>query len=284
MDLFQLLSSQDVNWWTGVVWITCGLLWCFYQLFGLSFWRHPFTEEHPLLRQWCNATFLQIWWRNKLIYILDGLRVSTFSAHFHIWLSYSFNNLKYFSTDLHYDQKDQTNRRSSSFPPQLLRGLMCCVSRVGCTWESTRLVGGNSSQVAQVALIPHQHDDDVVVGVISQLFQPALHVLIGQMFGDVVHQQRADRAAIIPAHVRKPQPEPKYQASLLLRVLLLIQFQLLFHWVNTLYFTFSRRFYPKWLTVHSGYTFFISMCSLGIEPTTFCAANTMLYHWATGTF
>ncbi len=28
MDLFQLLSSPDVNWWTGVVWITCGLLWC----------------------------------------------------------------------------------------------------------------------------------------------------------------------------------------------------------------------------------------------------------------
>ncbi len=24
-------------------------------------------------------------------------------------------------------------------------------------------------------------------------------------------------------------------------------------------------------------------CSLGIEPTTFCAANAMLYHWATGT-
>ncbi len=23
------------------------------------------------------------------------------------------------------------------------------------------------------------------------------------------------------------------------------------------------------------------MCSLGIEPTTFCAANTMLYHWTT---
>ncbi len=59
MDLFQLLSSPDVNWWTGVVWITCGLLWCFYQLFGLSFWRHPFTAEHPLLRQWCSDTFLQ---------------------------------------------------------------------------------------------------------------------------------------------------------------------------------------------------------------------------------
>ncbi len=33
---------------------------------------------------------------------------------------------------------------------------------------------------------------------------------------------------------------------------------------------FSRRFYPKRLTVHSGYTFFCQyVCSLGIEPTTF---------------
>ncbi len=36
---------------------------------------------------------------------------------------------------------------------------------------------------------------------------------------------------------------------------------------------FSRRFYPKRLTVHSGYTFFFHyVCSLGIELTTFCAA------------
>ncbi len=38
----------------------CGLLWCFYQLFGLSFWRHPFTAEHPLMSKWWNATFLQM--------------------------------------------------------------------------------------------------------------------------------------------------------------------------------------------------------------------------------
>ncbi len=35
MNLFftnmQLLFSQDINWRTGVVWITCGLLWWFYQ-------------------------------------------------------------------------------------------------------------------------------------------------------------------------------------------------------------------------------------------------------------
>ncbi len=29
--------------------------------------------------------------------------------------------------------------------------------------------------------------------------------------------------------------------------------------------------------------FYQYVCSLGIEPTTFCAANAMLYHWATGT-
>ncbi len=83
MDLFltntQLLSSRDITWWTGVVWITCGLLWCFYQLFGLSFWRHPFTAEHPLLSKWWNDTFLQIWIK-KTIYTLSGLRVSILSV------------------------------------------------------------------------------------------------------------------------------------------------------------------------------------------------------------
>ncbi len=80
--------SQDMNCWTGVVWITCGLLWCFYQLFGLSFWRHPFTAEDPLLSTWCNATFLQIWWRNKLIYILDDLSASKVSAYCHFWVNH----------------------------------------------------------------------------------------------------------------------------------------------------------------------------------------------------
>ncbi len=43
-------------------------------------------------------------------------------------------------------------------------------------------------------------------------------------------------------------------------------------------FTFSRRFYPKRLTVHSGYTFFFFY-----QYVTFCTANAKLYHWATGT-
>ncbi len=44
-------------------------------------------------------------------------------------------------------------------------------------------------------------------------------------------------------------------------------------------YAFSRRFYPKRLTVHLGYTLFYHyVCSLGIDHTTFCAANAILYH------
>ncbi len=58
-----LFTSKDVNWWSGVMWITCGLVWCFYQLFGL--WRQPFAAVHfhaedPLVIKWWNATFLKI--------------------------------------------------------------------------------------------------------------------------------------------------------------------------------------------------------------------------------
>ncbi len=38
----------------------CGLLWCFYQLFGLSFWRHPFTAEDTLISKWLQCKVLQI--------------------------------------------------------------------------------------------------------------------------------------------------------------------------------------------------------------------------------
>ncbi len=49
-------------------------------------------------------------------------------------------------------------------------------------------------------------------------------------------------------------------------------------------YAFSRRFYPKRLTVHSGYTFILSVCVFpGNRTHNFCAANAMLYHWATGT-
>ncbi len=51
-----------------VVCITCGLLWFFDQLFGLSFWRHPFTAVYPLVSKRCNAIYSKLfWWRIKFV-------------------------------------------------------------------------------------------------------------------------------------------------------------------------------------------------------------------------
>ncbi len=65
MDLFKLLS-QDINCWTGVVWII---------VMFLSDSHSDGTHSH----QWCDPTFLQTWWRNKLIYILDEWIISKLS-------------------------------------------------------------------------------------------------------------------------------------------------------------------------------------------------------------
>ncbi len=55
-------------------------VWCC-VMFELS-WRHPFTAEEQV----CNAKFLQICSQSSVketnIYILNGLRVSTFSSKF----------------------------------------------------------------------------------------------------------------------------------------------------------------------------------------------------------
>lgn len=70
------------------------------------------------------------------------------------------------------------------------------------TCEGPRLVGGNGPQVAQVALVAHQHDDDVAVGVVPQLLQPALHVFVGQVLGDVVDEEGPHRPTVVPAAQR----------------------------------------------------------------------------------
>ncbi len=42
-------------------------------------------------------------------------------------------------------------------------------------------------------------------------------------------------------------------------------------------YAFSRRFYPKRLTVHSGYTFVLSVCVFpGNQTHNLCTANAML--------
>ncbi len=72
MDLFQLLSTPDDNCWT--------VDYCDVFI-RLSFWRHPFTAEHPLLRHFykpdeeTNSSWSRMIWR---------------WTHFHLGVNYSF--------------------------------------------------------------------------------------------------------------------------------------------------------------------------------------------------
>lgn len=71
----QLFSSQDVNWWTGVVRITCGLLWFFLS----DVWTLCLTA--PIHCSGSIAEQVNLFRINKLIHILYGLRMSTLSAN-----------------------------------------------------------------------------------------------------------------------------------------------------------------------------------------------------------
>ncbi len=75
-----------------------------------------------------------------------------------------------------------------------------------------------------------------------------------------------------------------YNQSLITSVTIVVDVNQTCHILHLRYiYAFSRRLYPTRLSVHSGYNFLsIYMWFLGIEPTTFCAASTMLNHWATG--
>ncbi len=46
---------------------------------------------------------------------------------------------------------------------------------------------------------------------------------------------------------------------------------------------FADAFIQSDLQCIQAISYFHYVCSLGVEPITFCAANAMLYHWATGT-
>ncbi len=63
----------------------------FNQLFGLSFWWHPFTEDDPLVNKACNATFLQICSH------LGWPECEKYPGNFRFWVNYlqlsSFNIL-----------------------------------------------------------------------------------------------------------------------------------------------------------------------------------------------
>ncbi len=70
MDLFLKLTAflpqkmliDGIDGRVDYLWIIV----MFYQLFELSFWRHPFTAEDTLVSKWCN--FLQIFILDELFF------------------------------------------------------------------------------------------------------------------------------------------------------------------------------------------------------------------------
>ncbi len=93
MDLFltnmQLFTSQELNWWSRVVWIIVKYLSAVWSLF----WWHPFTAEDPWASKWCNAKFLQMCSEeetNSFTFGMTWMRVNTFLANFHFWVNCFF--------------------------------------------------------------------------------------------------------------------------------------------------------------------------------------------------
>lgn len=51
--------------------------------------------------------------------------------------------------------------------------------------------------MSQIALVSDQHDNDVCIGVISQLFQPPRNVFICLVLADIVDKKGADRTTVV---------------------------------------------------------------------------------------
>lgn len=49
----------------------------------------------------------------------------------------------------------------------------------------------------QIALVSYQHDDNVRVRMVPQLFQPPGHILVRLVLADIVDEQGADCPSIV---------------------------------------------------------------------------------------
>lgn len=65
------------------------------------------------------------------------------------------------------------------------------------TCECSGLIGRHCSQVAQVTLVAHQHDDYVVICMVPQLFQPSFNIFIGEVLCNIIDEQSAHSSSIV---------------------------------------------------------------------------------------
>jgi hypothetical protein len=60
------------------------------------------------------------------------------------------------------------------------------------------IVLGDGPQVPEVALIAHEHDDDVVICMVSKLLEPSVNILKSHILRNVVHEKRPHSTPVIP--------------------------------------------------------------------------------------
>lgn len=65
------------------------------------------------------------------------------------------------------------------------------------TGERLGLLGWDSPQVPQIALVSDKHDDDIGIGMIPQLLQPSRDVFVGLVLADVVDEEGTDSASVV---------------------------------------------------------------------------------------
>ena len=64
------------------------------------------------------------------------------------------------------------------------------------------LLGRDGPDVPQIAFVSYQHNNNVCVRVIPQLFQPAFYILKRDVLVNVVYEECPDRATVVRARDR----------------------------------------------------------------------------------
>lgn len=65
------------------------------------------------------------------------------------------------------------------------------------TGKGLSLLGRYGAQVAQIALVADEHDDNVGVGVVAQFLEPPGDVLVGLVLADIVDEEGADSTTVV---------------------------------------------------------------------------------------
>jgi hypothetical protein len=65
------------------------------------------------------------------------------------------------------------------------------------TGKSLGFLRRHCPQMPQIALVSHEHDNDVAVGVVTQLLQPPRDILVRLVLADVIHEQCPHSSAVV---------------------------------------------------------------------------------------